>query len=527
MNQIRKLQKLRAERQRASALTETLDVPRSFVRFCGWLGVELTPGQAELACVAFDGGQPMDVGIATRIFGAHVPVGRRRVVCVVCGRRSGKSYVVVALRLLHGMLVRDVPTLPAGTRAAAMVVAPRESMRMEVFRYVLGAVQSKPELRRLIVQEKNDEFTIRRPDGVQVSFVLGPATAGGAAARGYWFTDFALDETAFFRDASFKVNDEEIFNAGSMVLLPGGQVLVTSTPWAETGLLYRLWKERPADTCVAHAPTLVMNDNPVTREIIALAEQQDADNAAREFGAVFMTGGTVVFFESVTLDTMQTDEPFELQPHDVVGAGGDFAFRGDSSALLMVAMRGTMLHIFDGTEERPQKGAPLKPSRTCARFAEVIAGRCSYVTADQHHRASIEEHLQEHKISYSPAPMTPADNYVRARQLLREGRVRVHTKNLDAELVKRLVQQLRETQGRPTPGGGMSIMHPRWAKGGHGDLADAFTLAIWQVCGEGLAAPEPELGTKEWEAMLRERRQRRMVEDMEGPADRGRRAYWR
>jgi hypothetical protein len=408
-----------------------------------------------------------------------------------------------------------------------MIIAPRNSMRREVFRYALGAVESKPELRAMLVDETVEEFTLRRPDGVNVSFMTGVATAGGTAARGCWFTDFALDECAFFRDASFKINDDELFNAGSVVLLPGGQMLVTSTPWAEAGLLYRLWKERPEDAIVGHAPTLVMNDTETTREIVAQATRQDADNARREFGAEFMTGGTVVFFESATLDSMLTDEVFEPRAGDVIGAGGDFAFRGDSSALLVVALRGRVLHIFDGTEERPTPGAPLKPSHTVKRFVEVIAGRCDYVTADQHHRASIEEHLQEHSLSYAPAPMTPADNYVRARQLLREGRVVVHTANLDGELVKRLVQQLRETQGRPTPGGGMSILHPRWAKGGHGDLADAFTLALWQVCGTPVAEVQPELGTHEWEAMMRERRQRRMVEDKDKPADRGRRAFWR
>lgn len=435
---------------------------------------------------------------------------------------------MVALRLVHGMLVRHVPRLPPGTRAVAMIIAPRDSMRMEVFRYALGAILAKPELAAMIVgKPRVDSFELRRPDGQIVFFETGVATAGGTAARGRWFTDFALDESAFFRDDSFKVNDEELYNAGSSTLLPGGQVLVTSTPWAEAGLLYRLWKDRPENACVAHAPTLVMNDNHITRQIVSEAEAQDPDNAEREFGARFMTSGTTVFFESMTIDAMLADEPFALTPGDIVGAGGDFAFRGDSSALLMVALRGNMLHIFDGTEERPREGVPLKPSHTVARFVEVIAGRCGYVTADQHHRSSIEEHLQEHELSYAPAPASPAENYVRARQLLREGRVKVHTTNLPKELVERLVQQLRETQGRPTAGGGMSIMHPRWAKGGHGDLADAFTLALWWVCGDAVPVPTPVLGTKEWEAVKREQRQRRMVEQRDSPADRGKRAFWR
>jgi len=86
--------------------------------------------------------------------------------------------------------------------------------------------------------------------------------------------------------------------------------------------------------------------------------------------------------------------------------------------------------------------------------------------------------------------------------------------------VMRLLQQLRETQGKPTAGGGMSIKHPRWAMGGHGDLADAFTLAIWRVCGTPIATPEPEPGTKEWAEAVRDRR----LQSMRDKADR---PFWR
>lgn len=506
--------------KRPTRATEPVVVPPTFLGFCAWLGVELTPGQTELARVAFDGAEPVDRDLAAKIFGPDLPVGRRRVVAAVCGRRAGKSYILVALRLVHGMLVRDVPKLPPGIRAVAMIIAPRSNMRDEVFAYALGAVESKPELRAMLTASKAETFTLKRPDGKRVTFECGVATAGGTAARGRWFLDFALDECAFFRDNTFKVNDEELYKAGRSVLLPGGQILITSTPWAETGLLYRMWKTRPDNAHVAHAPTLVMNDNHITREIVEEAEAEDSDSAAREFGAQFMTSGTTVFFESSTLDSMLTDEQFELRPGDVVGAGGDFGFKADSSALLMVAMRGKMLHIFDGTEERPTKAAPLKPSKTVSRFVEVIKGRCDYVVGDGHHRASIEELLQEHGLVYCPAPQTPAENYVTARQKLREGLVRVHVKNLPPDLVMRLLQQMRETQGKPTAGGGMSIKHPRWAMGGHGDIADAFTLAIWRVCGTPIATPEPEPGSKEWQALQRQKRRQRHF-------DKANRPFWK
>ncbi len=518
-------------RQRRTASRVTDDVPRTFLAFCAWLGVELKPGQAELARVAYDGAEPVDRALATRLFGEQdLSVGVRSIVAAVCGARAGKSYVLVALRLVWGMLMRDVSALPPGQRAVALIIAPRDDLRMEVYRYALGAVMSQPSLAAMLDgKPKVDEFTLLRPDGARVSFETGVATMGGTAARGRWFTDFALDECAFFRDSSFKVNDEELFRAGSSRVLPGGQTIIASTPWAEGGLLHRLWKARPTDTLVAHAPTLALNDSELTRAIVKRAEEADPDNAKREFGAVFMTSGTTVFFESATIDVAETDEPFEPQPGDVIAAGADFGFLADSSALVMVAMRGTMLHVYDGAEERPQDGVPLKPSVTVATFAKLVAGRCSYVMADHHHQASITEHLEQHGLIYSPAPQRPADSYVRARMLLREGRVRIH----DLPFRDRLLQQMREVHGKPTSGGGMSIVHPRWATGGHGDLVAALVLALWQVTGDEVPMPKAVMGTFEWEKeQQRKRIDAHFAEKERKPwqrqgHDRGPRASWR
>ncbi len=515
--------------------TEVTEIPRGFLAFCVWLGVTLTPGQAELARVSFDGVEPVDRHLAKQLFGADVPVGRRSVVAAVCGARAGKSYVLVALRLVHGMLMRDVSALPPGQKAVALIIAPRDDLRMEVFRYALGAVQHKPELAAMLDgNPRVDEFTLRRPDGARVSFETGVATMGGTAARGRWFTDFALDECAFFRDSTFKVNDEELFRAGSSRVLPGGQTIVASTPWAEGGLLHRLWKTKPSDTCIAHAPTLVLNDSELTRAIVARAHEADPDNAKREFGAVFMTSGTTVFFESASIDAAVTEELFALEPGDIVAAGGDFGFRSDSSALVMAALRGPMMHVYAGIEKRPEDGVPLKPSLTVAAFAKCIAGQCAYLMADQHYREAIAEHLETHELSYAPAPSQPAETYVRARMMLREGKVRIHVAGLPEGMPSRLLQQMREVQGKPTSGGGMSIVHPRWSQGGHGDLVSALVLALWQVSGDSVAGVEPDWGTREWEAAQQIARRKRHQDAKDRPRwmpaninDRGAAARWR
>lgn len=522
------------------------DVPRTFLGFLEWVNVRPSPGQTELVRVAFDGMEPLDRDLAARIFGpidfANLPMGARDVVAAVCGGRGGKSYVLVALRLVFGMLVRDLSPLAPGQQAFATVVAPNEKLRQEVVNYGLGVCRSKPELRALLRLPKGtreddtpSEFGLYRPDFKRiVTFSAATSTRGGYAVRGRWHSDLALDECAFFMDASYKINDEDIFKAGKPRVLPGGQTILATTPWAEVGLAYKVWRDnfgKPSDALVAHAPTLLLNDTPYTRDIVEKERRRDPDNALREYDAKFVTTGTMVFFESSSIDSAVTDEPFEASPGDHIAAGGDFGFRSDSSALILVALRGDKIHVFDGEEKRPEDGVPLKPSATVAAFAKKIAKRCPYLMADQHYREAIAEHLEAHELTYAPAPTQPADTYVRARMLLREGRVVLHA----LPFRDRLVQQMREVQGRPTSGGGMSIVHPRWSKGGHGDIVAALVLALWQASGEEVKALEPIQGTREYEQHLRERRRQKHVERQERPewmangqaADRGAGAHWK
>lgn len=526
--------------------------PATFLGFLEWMAITPSPGQAELARVAFDGALPENDELARTIFGdidfAAITPDIRRVITAVVGGRGGKSYVLIALRLLWGALTRDLATLAPGEDAYATVVAPNDRHRQQVINYILGAARSKPELRALLrlpkgtkPEDKPSRFGIYRPDFDRVVTFFGAvASAGGADVRGKWHTDLALDECAFFRDENAKVSDKDIYEAGVSRVLPGGQVILGSTPWAESGLLYDFWRAnwgKPTTCLVAHAPTLLLNDTPTTRAVVEMEEKRDPENAGREYGARFMTGGTTVFFEASAIDAMLDETAFVLQAGDQVFAGGDFGFRSDSSALIMSALRGLDLHIFDGTEERPEAGAPLKPSVTVGCFAAVVGGRCTYVMADQHYREAIAEHLEEHGLVFAPAPTIPADTYIRARMLSREGRIVIHPlKNRDGEDFRgRLVQQLREVQGKPTSGGGMSIVHPRWSKGGHGDLASAFVLAVWQAVGDAVPDVPAERGTAEWVAEGREKRQKAMRERAERPAwmargganDRGAGAHWR
>lgn len=480
---------------------QTTEVPARYVDFCPWAGVTLTDGQRAIAEAAYDAPE------------------RHVVVVHVVGRRGGKTYALLAIRLLHGMLTRDVSTCAPGQIPTAVVIAPNDDLRGESYNYALGCAQAHPVMRSWLVRTTSSSFDMRRPDGVVVRFATGVATRGGYGARGRSLTDFAMDECAFFRDRANKVNDEDIFRAAQPGVLPGGQTIVASSPWAQRGLLYELWsrnKDAPKDAIVFHAPTLALR--PQIAEVVARETARDPENAAREFGAQFMSGSTEVFFPPELVESCVDEGAPDVrvaQPGETIIAGADFGFRSDSSALV-VCHRDLVgvLHVGEVVELRPEPGKPLKPSETVAKFAAKLkAHGATYLIADQHYREAIVEHLSAHELAFADAPGVPSDAYVRAKSLMREGRVKLPRN-------ERLLRQLGEVEGRATAGGRIAITLPRWASGGHCDLASALVLALYQLGGDEVEAPPPPLGSAEWEEAQRAERRAKVQQKLSQD-------YWR
>lgn len=501
--------------------------PRSFLDFTSSaLDVELTRAQRALALVAFDGMQPRDVNGGEALFGdAVVPNGARGVVVAVCGARAGKSFVLGGLRLLHLALTVPLTTLAAGEVAVALIVAPDVRLGRQVLRYALGAAQSAPDIKRRIVSSTADGFLLRRPDG-HVSVEVLPATRGGSAVRGRSLVGAVLDECAFFRDSTYQVNDVELYRAVGPRILQGGQLIIASTPWAEQGLLWDFFRRNfghPVDAICAHAPTLLLRDDEHTRSYVAREQARDPANAAREFGAEFMSTGGDAFFDGAAI-TAAIEEAPVAAAHSAPSVGADFGFRSDSSALV-VAMRepapAQRIVVTGVFEETPKKGEPLKPSVVVGSFAgKAKSAGADCIIADAHYRQAIAEHLEDHQLALVSAPEGAngkADTYQVVRALLREGRVRIPNH-------ERLVRQLREVTARPTAGGGISIVSPRWRTGGHGDLVSAFVLAVWDAS-RGLveappayAEPVDEIAAK-WRASI--------VADQEQYEDGARDQAWR
>jgi hypothetical protein len=326
------------------------------------------------------------------------------------------------------------------------------------------------------------------------------------------------DEAAFFFDeATGVVNDADIYRAVLQRVVPGGQVWIVSTPWlADTGLLEQtiaknLGSHEHALACTA--PTRALNPGwDPTGAIERDMREQDPAAASREIDGVPLATGASTFFDPATLKAAVDDSlvlPRAMSHGEKATAGGDFGFKSDSSALAIVHRALDRIHVADLVELRPSEGAPLKPSEVVDAFAARLKAHAGLrlLMADSHYSESVSEHLVTHRLGYIPAPAGAegvAETYVKARALMREGRVRLPNH-------PRLLAQLKAVTWRPNPGGSISIVLPRERRGGHCDLVSALVLAIYQFSGSVFES-RPLPGTAEFAAAECRRVERELLE---------------
>lgn len=472
--------------------------------------------------VAYDGIDPVDLpddekSIAREVFGNvdRFTKAQREVVVALCGARAGKTYALVALRVLHLALTVSLATLAPGEVASAPIIAPDKSLATQALHYIQGAIASKPELAALVIGKPDaaESIEIKREGGRSVEIIVKAASARGRTGRGKSLVCAVMDEAAFFYDSTYAVNDEEIYRGLAARIMPGGQLIIDSTPWAQVGLVYELFaanhpnpevaglppRPQNAGTALAlHATTLRLRNNEHTRAMVEREEKRDLDNALREFWARFMAAGTSTFFEPACIEKcLDFDLHLPLPPATgvEVTAGGDIGLTKNSSALCVGhTLPNGLTKVAELIEDKPKEGEPLQPSVIAKQYVGTVTKHGgSYLMADQHYRGTLLEHATPVGLGIVDAPASPAVAFVAVRARMREGRYRIPNH-------PRFLRQMRETMAKQGSGGQVTIILPKWKTGEHGDLVSAFVLMAYQTAGEQVEAPKPEYGTPAWHA---------------------------
>lgn len=478
--------------------------PAAYKRFAELCGLNLRPAQHVFARVAFDAVDPADLNAGDReragaMFGNvdRVPASARSVIVQLKGRDVGgtrmAAYRCLQLGLTHPLEGLDPTEVPY-----VLFGGPKLRLARIGLRFALQAAKRLAARGNVRIEEETaDGFTVVRHDGRRIRFECFAAARGGDTARGVTVIAVLLDEAAFYLDeATGVVNDRTIFNAIIPRLLAGGQILIVSSPWAQTGLLaeeFRTNHGQPTTALAAHCPTLVMRDEPDICEMVAREWQRDAANARRELGAEFLTIGTNALLDGAAV----TRSKDEARPLVVLAAGRrrstacDLGFRANSSAISTVAEEKPGHYILcESVELRPQPNAPLKPSEVSATFIEHCRKHgTTAVLADKHYVDTLKEDMARARIGVYLLPdgaLGKEQQFTAFRDVLHEGRIKIPN-------LPRLIQQMREVTARPTAGGGLSISSPVHRDGSHGDILSSLVGAVWALEQARRYPPRPRI----------------------------------
>ena len=440
-------------------------------------GKALTRPQVVLLAVAFDGYQPetfAHVPETQTLFGevTRIPPQSRRIVCALIGARSGKSFLLGAARATYCALFGDLSKLAAGEQASAVIVAPDLKLARQTLRYVRGFTLPEGYEKT----ETADCVEIHRPDGQTVRVEILAASVGGRSLKGRWYVYGCLDELAHFysRDTG-EVCDEDIADAIQARLLPGAQIVFSSTPWLRQGLhhdTFRRNRDQARDAIAAFCPTATMRpDDAYLQEYIEQVRQRRPDVASREYDCQYIEADARSYFDPIVVQACVGRVPPGKPTRFSIGA--DFAHVRDSLAVVVCAEPGPQ--VVELLEWQPKAGAPLSYRTIVPAICELaVRYHCHTVYCDHFEIYSVNEHATR-GVRFEALPggqNAKADQYSATRELLSGLCI--------PERFESIARQLKTIRDEPQPGGGLKITAPRRA-GQHGDQASALVAALYPL----------------------------------------------
>jgi hypothetical protein len=385
---------------------------------------------------------------------------------LICGRRSGKSFVLALCAVFIAVFRDHRQYLAPGERATVLVIATDRKQARTIIRYIRALLTRIPMLASMVERQTAESFDLAD----QVTIEVG--TASFRLTRGYTLCAALCDELAFWPSEDSAQPDYEVLDAlrPGMATIPGAMLLCASSPYARRGALWDAWKRdygRDGPRLVWKAPTRRMNPT-VPQSVIDAAMERDPASAAAEYGAEFRTDREALLTREA-LDAVTVPGRYELPP--VAGiryfawtdpSGGS----ADSWATSISHRDGDRVLIDAIREHRP----PFSPDTVVEELAELLKTySCMRVTGDRYGGEFPRDRFRAHGVTYELAEKTASDLFLEALPLINAGRVEL----LDHP---RLNAQLVALERRTARSGKDTISHP---PGGHDDVANAVAGALY------------------------------------------------
>jgi hypothetical protein len=396
------------------------------------------------------------------------------------GRRGGKSTSVCRIAV-HEVL--NVPHIvPPGDIGYFAIISAERDQAKERLRTIAKILETLGVAHKALTEEI-------RIDGSNLAIKCFTASLAGVVS--FTCIGALCDEEARWRDRDTGSNPAAEVLASlrpTMATQPLAKIWHVSSPWSTIDVHAKLIERGSApDQIVFSAPTWEMN--PTITEADTYLLEPDEPSRLREYAAIPMSSDVSKFFSAALIDEAVKG----YKGGFVTGtyAGGDFAFRKDSSALVVVQskdyVRGdgaitpvqikTRLAVAYDTDRVPSD-VPLRVTDTISEFAEIAEEYgAETLCTDLHYVESVREVLEEFPIDLVEFPSSSDEisaAFVRVRVLLAQGLIDLSGASAE------LIEQLKNVESKPTDGAGLHIRQPR-AKGRHGDTASAFVAGVYSA----------------------------------------------
>jgi hypothetical protein len=201
---------------------------------------------------------------------------------LVVGRRGGKSFVLATIAVFLACFKNWQPLLGPGEYGTIMVIAEDRKQARAIMRFIGGLLRGAPMLRRTIVNETAESFTLKNRIQIEVH------AASFRSTRGYTIIAALLDEIAIWPTDELSAEpDVEVINSirPGMATIPGAMLLCASSPHARKGALWSAFARhfgRDGDPILVwRASTREMNSTVPESYVDAhLAEDPEAGDQA-------------------------------------------------------------------------------------------------------------------------------------------------------------------------------------------------------------------------------------------------------
>jgi len=403
--------------------------------------------------------------------------------------RCAKSMIAAAKAIQISQNVDlDVPYISAGDEIRIPIVSVDKDKAHAVFSHMLGHIQAKPLLRRLLVGEPTAEsFYLRHPTGRVIEVCTTPLAKSGSTLVARWLPAVIFDEAPLMASVTdAKKNLDEALAAITGRVLPGGQVLMIGSPWAPFGPIFDLVQEHfgkpTTEHVVVRAPGPVMNPVYWTPKRCAQIAKKDPrayrTNVLAEFADI--EDG---IFSSIEIEKATRAGPV-VRPYEkghYYRASMDPAFRGNGWTLTIVECTGTTengatpkFSVALATQWIGSKIEPLKANVVLGEIAEILTEYgIDSVTSDQHNVDTIREIAETHGIAINEVTITSENRL----EMVENVAALIGDERLELPPDRQLAGDLKAARKRVTQNG-VTLHLPRSGDGRHADYVPCLGLAL-------------------------------------------------